>query len=180
MLIHGDSLPDFAWSARPYLVAYVRRRSAGQLDRSTDAEDLVQRVYQRAVLHAALLRDRRPVAMRRWLRRTARGVVSYALAAQRARKRCAAERAADAAWTLSLAARCVESPLDLAELSQLEALVRQAVARLPDPYRWIVEQHDLLHRPMADLARECGKTEFAVWALRTRAIGALREALKIK
>lgn len=138
------------------LNAYARRLVAGS---SIDPEDIVQEALARA--YRALLRDRRPMALRAWLHCIVR---NCALDEQRRR----------VAVPAILELRSTRSPADDAEARETFAELLHELAGLPARQRQALLLCVLEDRPYAWIAAELGVSVSAVKALISRARQTLR------
>ena len=70
-----------------------------------------------------------------------------------------------------------ETPADVLEHRERLAYLRDAVERLPERLRAVVEGYFFAERPMAELAAELGVTESRISQLRAEAVALLKDAL---
>jgi RNA polymerase sigma-70 factor (ECF subfamily) len=170
---------------RPLLRLQLRQMQLDpRLQRRFDASDLVQEALLRA--HQSLLdfRGDSEAALVKWLEQILANVLTDAVRRERAQKRdVALEQSLDAALEES-SARLADylaggdvSPVEQAE--RQEELLRLAAAmdRLPDDYRDVIIQRDLMDVPIAAIAERMGRTGKAVAGLLVRARRKLRELL---
>ena len=69
------------------------------------------------------------------------------------------------------------SPVDRADRNEQLLRLAGALAQLPDDHRQAIELHHLQGMPLAEVARELGRTEPSVAGLLRRGLGKLREQL---
>jgi RNA polymerase sigma-70 factor (ECF subfamily) len=140
------------------------------------ALDVVQDVFAQALER---IHDYDPLrgTMLAWLTWSARNPIRRALA-QRQRGSPSAGSNGRMELAIADAARRLDSarlPDDLLERRETVELVREAIARLPDRYRWALEGHYLEHRSLGELALARGMSEGAVKTLLHRARLAFKE-----
>jgi RNA polymerase sigma-70 factor (ECF subfamily) len=131
---------------RPSVYAYCAR----MLGDRDEAEDAAQETFIHALRDASGLRS--PERFRGWLFGIARHRVMMIL---RGRRNGMRERLDDDVWD-------DETPLTMAERSEIQLHVRNAVAALSPAYREVVLLRDFQHLSYAEIAIATGSTEIAV------------------
>jgi len=152
--------------------------------RSLDPEDVMQVTFLEAFLRAGSLRARDLAGFEAWLGRIAANNLRDALRGLQREKRPEAHQrvthgpGGESARTL-LGRLASEDSSVGARVAGREAvgLLHDALGRLPDSYRRVVEAVDLEERPVAEFAAEDGRSPGAVHMLRSRAHERLRELL---
>jgi RNA polymerase sigma-70 factor (ECF subfamily) len=155
-----------------------------QWRRSLEPEDVLQVTWLEAFLRVGALRVRTDAGFRAWLVRVAENNLRDAVRGlQRSKRPDAHGRVThgpdgESARTL-LAALAEDGTGASTRLAEREALehLRDALARLPETYRRVVESVDLAERDVAEVAVELGRSPGAVYMLRSRAHDRLRELL---
>jgi RNA polymerase sigma-70 factor (ECF subfamily) len=131
---------------RPSVYAYCAR----MLGDRNEAEDAAQETFIHALRDAPGLRS--PERFRGWLFGIARHRVMMIL---RERRKAMLEKFDDDVWD-------DETPLTLAERSEIQLNVRNAVAALSPAYREVVLLRDFQHLSYAEIAIATESTEIAV------------------
>jgi RNA polymerase sigma-70 factor (ECF subfamily) len=173
-----DSLERF----REYLLLFARMHLAPQLRSKLDPSDVVQQTLIKAHLNHDQFRGQSPAERIAWLRRILANTLADALrkfrtAADRERS---LEQALDEssgrleAWLASNQ----ESPSDAVDRQEQVLHLADALARLPEDQRTVVELHHLQGMPLTELAERLGRTEAAVAGLLRRGRRRLRELLE--
>jgi RNA polymerase sigma-70 factor (ECF subfamily) len=167
------------------LTSRVRRRLPAGVAGALAAEDVVQEACLRAVARVGGIRPGGPEAFYAWLTTVVDRRLHDLLKAQRARKRGGAGRTVapvsspeadrSGAWPGPVEPPAAPAP-DPARREAADA-VRRAVARLPDPARRVVELRYLDGLPVAEVARQTGRSPAAVRMVCRRALDALRGTL---
>jgi RNA polymerase sigma-70 factor (ECF subfamily) len=140
------------------------------------ADDIVQQTILKALLHADQFRFQSTV--KTWLSSIAINEV-YQVYRSKWRRCAVSLRTEDGNADRYVA----ELPKNTYEVKEQAALVRDAVSRLPPPYRSVVELCDFEHLPLKEAARKLGLTVHAVKSRRHRALQKLRPLvahLKVK
>jgi RNA polymerase sigma-70 factor (ECF subfamily) len=143
----------------PYLTRIVRKVVRGD----QMAEDIVQETVLKALTNADQFRFES--ALKTWL-------TCIAINEARQAYRCAWHRRSVPLITENFdldRTQLIHSPNNDYEAKEREALIRNAVSRLPQTYRSVVELCDLQQVPMSDAASKLGLTLPAVKARRHRA-----------
>lgn len=130
--------------------APVHAYCAKMLGDRDEAEDAVQETFIHALRDAPGLRS--PDKFRGWLFGIARHRVLMII---RQRQKGMSETSGDDVWD-------GETPLTMAEKSDMQLHVRNAVAALSPPYREVVLLRDFQHLSYADIAAATQSTESAV------------------
>ena len=170
---------------RDYLRLLARVQLAQRLRAKLDPSD----VAQQAILHAhagrAQFRGRTEAEWLSWLRTILANVLAAAARRFDSQAReVRLERSLEA--ELELSSSRLECLLAADQTSPSEQAVRceellrlaRALARLPEDHRVVVELHHLKGLPVAEVARQMGRTRPAVVGLLYRGLKQLREMLR--
>lgn len=168
---------------RPLLRLQVRRLQLDQrLRRRFDSSDLIQEALTRAVSHQDQFRGDSEGEAIRWLQRILRTVVlnkveeATAQARDYQRERPLHDLIADSAARLeSFLAVQTPTPAERVERSELLLRLAEAVERLPNDQRDVVNLRDLHGYRVDEIAQIMDKTEKSVAGLLLRGRLALRE-----
>ena len=176
----GSALEQF----RPYLLLLARLQLGRQFQGKLDASDVVQQTLLEAHRQRHQFQGSSSRQLLAWLRRILAGTLTDALRGLgRAKRDATRERSLEAA--LDESAERLEAWVAAEQSSPSEVAARQeqllrlarALAQLPEDQRAAVEMHHLREVPVADLAREMGRTEASVAGLLRRGLKRLRELL---
>lgn len=142
-----------------------------------DAEDLTQDVFLKAYRNASGFQ--RDSALSTWLYRIARNTVTDAL-----RKRTV-RRAFSAIWPMDQDQQQAEMPhpdSDDADMDarEMQLMVREAIAALPEPYRSIVLWREIEELPYREISEITGESEGTLKSRLFYAKKKLRDALIAK
>ncbi len=177
-----DALADLLRRAEPALRRAVSADLPRRWQHLLTPEDVLQQTWVDAFCAIAEFAGRDQRAWQAWLTRIAkRNLLDAARmldAEKRGGRRPPASLDRDSA-SHTLFARLARWTTPSMTLSRGEAAdtLRSALADLPDDYRLVVEQYDLLGRPMADIAARLHRSEGAAFMLRARALRVLRQRL---
>ena len=170
---------------RDYLCLLARLQLGPRLQAKLDASDIVQQALLQAHQGRAHFRGRTEAEWLSWLRTILANVM--AAAARRFDSQARAvrlERSLEA--ELELSSSRLECLLAADQTSPSEQAIRceellrlaRALARLPEDHRVVVELHHLKGLPVAEVARQMGRTRPAVVGLLYRGLKQLREMLR--
>jgi RNA polymerase sigma-70 factor (ECF subfamily) len=170
---------------RDYLRLLARVQLSQWLRTKLDASDIVQQAILHAHAGRAQFRGRTEAEWLSWLRTILANAM--AAAARRFESQARAvrlERSLEA--ELELSSSRLECLLAADQTSPSEQAIRceellrlaRALARLPEDYRIVVELHHLKGLPVAEVARQMGRTRPAVVGLLYRGLKQLREMLR--
>jgi RNA polymerase sigma-70 factor (ECF subfamily) len=177
----GRLLEDY----RDYLRLLARVQLGQRLRTKLDASDIVQQ----AILHAHAGRGQfRGATEAEWLS-WLRTILANVMAAAARRfdthaREVRLERSLEAEMELSssrlecLLAADQSSPSEQAVRCEELLRLARAMARLPEDHRLVVELHHLKGLPVAEVARQMGRTRAAVVGLLYRGLKQLREMLR--
>jgi RNA polymerase sigma factor (sigma-70 family) len=151
---------------------------------SLDVADVLQVTYLEAFLQIRRLICREPSAFARWLRMIAENNLRNAIRDLRRDKRANPRRRLrsptpdeSTALLLERVARTSMTASRIVTDQESQEALRQAIARLPRPYRTVVEMCDLQGKSPAEVSRTLRRSPGAVHMLRARAHDRLREIL---
>jgi RNA polymerase sigma-70 factor, ECF subfamily len=171
-------------SFRDYLRLLARLQLDPRLQAKLDPSDVVQETLLKAHAKLGQFRGATEAELAAWLRRILANTLAEALRRYRAGNRdVGRERSLEAALeesSLRLERWLAEdrpAPGQRAERQEQLRRLAAALDRLPQDQRRAVELHHLRGRPVADVARELGRSPAAVGALLYRGLRALRELL---
>jgi RNA polymerase sigma-70 factor (ECF subfamily) len=170
---------------RDYLRLLARVQLSQWLRTKLDTSDIVQQAILHAHAGRAQFRGRTEAEWLSWLRTILANVM--AAAARRFDSQARAvrlERSLEA--ELELSSSRLECLLAADQTSPSEQAIRceellrlaRALARLPEDHRVVVELHHLKGLPVAEVARQMGRTRPAVVGLLYRGLKQLREMLR--
>jgi RNA polymerase sigma factor (sigma-70 family) len=151
-------------------------------------DDVMQVAYLDAVLHIVGFQPNGPsvgAAFQAWLRRIAENNLRDAIRGLEAAKRpqpvnrLDKQRDSDTSFMtlLDMLAGSGGTPSQQVALGEFKSFLEQALARMPKDYATVIRLYDLESRDVADVAREMGRSEGAIFMLRARAHDRLREFL---
>jgi RNA polymerase sigma-70 factor (ECF subfamily) len=169
-------------SYRDYLRLLARLQLDPRLRGKLDPSDVVQQTLVKAHQNAGQFRGQTDAERAAWLRRILANTLADA--ARKYRGEVARGQSLEQALNESSArleawlAREQESPGE--EAGRHEQLLRlaEALGRLPDDQRVVIEMHHLQGQLLADIAGRLGRTEAAVAGLLRRGRKKLRELLQ--
>ena len=148
------------------------------------AEDVMQITYVEVFLHIEEFQSRGDGAFSAWLRRIAENNLRDAVRNLGRQKRPQPEqrigvtaRDASAAALLDQLGFTNATPSRQAGKVEAESAVASALERLPDDYARVIRMYELDGATIADVARAMGRSEGAVFMLRSRALDRLREVI---
>lgn len=152
--------------------------------RNIDVEDVIQVTFMEAFLRIESLERRDYPGFVSWLKRIAANNLKDALKELQRDKRPDVERRithgvqGESARTLIAGLPGTQGTAG-SQASLVEELVRlnAAIEKLPPTYRQVVMEIDLDERPIAEVAKEMGRSLGAIHMLRSRARDRLRELL---
>jgi RNA polymerase sigma-70 factor (ECF subfamily) len=155
-----------------------------RLRRRFDESDLVQEALLRAHQNLADFRGENEGALVQWLEQILANVLTDAVRRERAQKRdVALEQSLDAVLNESSTrlrgylAADEASPSEQAERHEQLLRLAAALDQLPEDYRDVIIQRDLLAAPVEQIATQMGRTARSVAGLLLRARRKLRELL---
>ncbi len=147
-------------------------------------DDVVQQTFTDAFLDIQDFHPTGPDSFRAWLKTVARNNLREVLRSLEADKRGGGRRRvstdpSDASLALidALQDPTRTTPSRHAARGEIDAVLRQAIRRLPDAYRQVIQLYDLEGRPVRELAEMLDRSPGAVFLLRNRALRRLRELL---
>ena len=167
---------------RDYLRLLARLQLDPRLQGKLDPSDVVQQTLAKAHQNRDQFRGRTEAERAGWLRRILANTLIDA--ARKYQRELALEHSLEQDFQQSSAR--LEAWLAADQSSPSEAAVRQeqllrvaaALGRLPEDQRTAVELHHLRDGPVAEIARQMGRTEAAVAGLLRRGLKRLREPLQ--
>jgi RNA polymerase sigma-70 factor (ECF subfamily) len=169
---------------REYLRLLARLHLGPRLQAKLDASDVVQHALLQAHASRDQFRGRTEAERLAWLRAILANAIAAAARRFDARTRdLARERSLEADMDLSssrlecLLAADQTSPSEGAARSEELMRLAQAMARLPEDQRRVVELHHLKGLPVVETAERMGRTRAAVVGLLFRGLKKLRELL---
>jgi RNA polymerase sigma-70 factor (ECF subfamily) len=169
---------------RGYLRVLAGLHLPAHLRGKLDPSDVVQQVLLKAHEKRDQFRGRSEAEAAGWLRAILTNTLAeVARGYGREKRDPARERSLEAAVEESSArlevwlAADQSSPSEAADRHDRLRRLADAITRLPDDQRRAVELRHLFERPVADIAREMGRTEVAVAGLVRRGVKRLRELL---
>ena len=168
---------------------YLRLLAGVQLSQwlrsKLDASDIVQQTILHAHAGRAQFRGRTEAEWLSWLRTILANAMAAAARrfdaqARQVRIECSLEAELDLSSSRleCLLAADQISPSEQAIRCEELLLLARALARLPDDHRLVVELHHLKGLPVAEVARQMGRTRPAVVGLLYRGLKQLREMLR--
>jgi len=170
---------------RDYLRLLARVQLSQWLRTKLDASDIVQQAILHAHAGRAQFRGRTEAEWLSWLRTILANALAaaarrFASRAREVRLECSLEA------ELELSSSRLECLLAADQTSPSEQAIRceellrlaRALARLPEDHRLVVELHHLKGLPVAEVARQMGRTRPAVVGLLYRGLKQLREMLR--
>lgn len=170
---------------RDYLHALARLQIGPQLRGHLEASDVVQSTLLDAHRKYQQFRGHSPAELRAWLSRALAhnlaDEVRKLLAAKRnVVRQHSLEQAAEESSCRLQAFLAAEQPTPSEQAAQKEQVMRlaAALAQVPEPQREVVVQRHLEGRPLAEIARQLGRSEAAIVGLLQRGLKTLRELLK--
>ncbi len=165
----------------------VRRRVGADIDprwrRHINLDDLMQVSYMEAFLSIRHFPPNKDGAFRAWLLRIARNNLCDAIRELRQAKSPDAQKRielpGDESYVglMETLTRSSATPSRSAIRHEEVAIIKAAIARLPETYRRVVEQFDIEFRPAAEIARALGRCVGTVYMIRARAHDRLRDIL---
>ncbi len=167
---------------REYLRLLARLHLAPALRAKVDPSDIVQQVLVKAHQHGGQFRGRSEGEWAAWLRRILANTLHDAVRKYRrevARERGAADGVDESSARLEAWLAADQSSPSQRAIRQEQLLrLADALARLPEDQRVVVEWHHLKDESVADIARRLGRTEASVAGLLRRGLQKLRELLQ--
>lgn len=179
---NGGSSPRPLESYRDYLRLLARLQLDPRLRGKLDPSDVVQQTLVKAHRNADQFRGRTDAERAAWLRRILANTLTDA--ARKYRVETARGQSLEQALHESSArleawlAKAQESPGEQADRHEQLLRLAEALRRLPEEQRMVVEMHHLQGCFLADIAHNVGKTEAAVAGLLRRGRKKLREFLE--
>ncbi len=179
--------PDAEQPARPledyrdYLHLLARLQLDARLRGKLDPSDVVQQTLVKAHQNQGQFRGQSAAEQVGWLRRILANTLIDA--ARKFQRELALGHSLEQALDQSSArleawlAADQSSPSERVGLQEQLLLLARALARLPEDQRSAVELHHLRQAPVAEIARELGRSEAAVAGLLRRGLKKLRELL---
>jgi RNA polymerase sigma-70 factor (ECF subfamily) len=170
---------------RHYLSLLARTQLGPRLRAKLDPSDIVQQTLLNAHQKRDQFRGSTDEELAAWLRQILANSLADAIRAFGAEKRDIArerffsESVDQSSVRLEAWLEAVQtSPPDRADKNEQLLRLAWALAQLPDDQRQAVEMHHLQALPLAEIARELGRTEPSVAGLLRRGLGKLRELLE--
>jgi RNA polymerase sigma-70 factor (ECF subfamily) len=179
---HGGTWQRPLESYRDYLRLLARLQLDPRLRGKLDPSDVVQQTLVKAHQNAEQFRGQTDAERAAWLRRILANTLAdaarkYRLETVRGQSLEQALHESSArleAWL----AKAQESPGEQADRHEQLLCLAEALRRLPEDQRRVIELHHLQGCFLADIARDTGKTEAAVAGLLRRGRKRLRELLE--
>jgi RNA polymerase sigma-70 factor (ECF subfamily) len=169
---------------RDYLALLARVQMDARLRTRLNPSDIVQQTLLEAHRRREQFRGQTDAELAGWLRQMlVHNVVDAGRALGQAKRDAALERSLDAALEHSsarlraLLAAEQSSPSQRAVRHEQWLRVADALAQLPEPQREAIVRHYLQALPLAEVARQLGRSEPAVAGLLHRGLNKLRELL---
>ncbi len=169
---------------RDYLCVLARLQMGPRLQHKLDPSDLVQQTLLKAHARRGQFRGRNEAEFAAWLREIlANNLAEAARHFGTAGRDVALERSLEDALSESSArlerwlAADAPGPSEQAARNEQVLRLAQALGRLPEDYRQAVELHHLKDCPVAEVARQMGRSTRSVAGLLLRGMKRLRELL---
>lgn len=149
-----------------------------------DAGDVMQVTYLEAFLQIDRFDATRSALFLQWLRRIAANNLRDAIRGVSGLSRPPAQRRLASPDPEESATAFVEqlgftttTPSRAARRGEVNRILLEAIERLPPDYQQVVRQYDLEGRDVGEVATSIGRSSGAVFMLRARALGRLRDLL---
>jgi RNA polymerase sigma-70 factor, ECF subfamily len=179
-----EALAQLVDSYREYLLLIARRELGADLQVKQSPSDLVQETWATAQKQFGAFRGNTEAELRAWLRRLLLTKVDYVRRYWRdiEKRRIGLERglapaASPESKDLELTDKA-PSPCDEAIQEETLGALQQALARLPDDYRLVIQLRLRENRPFKEIACVMTRSKDAVQKLFARAIERLREDME--
>lgn len=179
----SDALAELLGRYAPLLRNALLRGIPRRFQALVTVDDILQETFTDAFLHIARFVPVGPGAFGAWLTTTARRNLADALRSLRTRRRggpqstVALDPEASRALLFQNLVAPDTSPSSAAAKREAAISLNDALQRLPEVYRTVIELHDLQGATMEDVARKIGRTPGAAYLLRLRGLERLRQLL---
>jgi RNA polymerase sigma-70 factor (ECF subfamily) len=159
---------------RLYKLAYVR------LGHADDAHDVASQVFLRAIQHIGRLHPLRTTTLYPWLHAVASNLITDLLRRRRIRSHVSLDdrTRTELARYLERVPNGQPLPDAVLERKELQAIVREAIAALPESQADAVLARFVGELSIREVAEQMNRSEGAVKSLLHRAIASLRKALQ--
>jgi len=181
---HGPALGQLLELYRNYLTLLARMQIGRRLQGKVDSADLVQESFLEASEHFDQFRGNSEAELAAWLRqilvsRLAKLVRHYCTAQRRdvRLERQLADEVEQSSRCLGLVAPG-STPSQRAVRREQSVLLADALGRLPEDYREVLVMHHLQGVPLADVARQMGRSLDSIKKLWLRGLARLRRVLE--
>ena len=181
---HGPALGQLLELYRNYLTLLARLQIGRRLQGKVDSADLVQESFLEASEHFDQFRGTSEAELAAWLRqilvsRLAKLVRHYCTAQRRdvRLERQLADEVEQSSRCLGLVAPG-STPSQRAVRREQSVLLADALGRLPEDYREVLVMHHLQGVPLAEVARQMGRSLDSIKKLWLRGLARLRRVLK--
>lgn len=166
--LHGRYYP------RLYKLAYIK------LGHAEDAHDVASQTFLRAIQHMAKLHPLRTTTLYPWLHAVASNLVTDLLRRRRIRSHVSLDDRTRGELARYLERVPNDSPLPdaLLERKELQAIVREAIAALPESQADAILARFVGELSIREVAQQMDRSEGAVKSLLHRAIASLRRSLQ--
>lgn len=186
--VNGDtsSLMELLEACAPKVRSRIEGRINPHLRSSLDADDVMQVTYVEAVMRIGKFKSGGATGFQAWLMRLAENNLIDAVrsleAARRpdpARRVSAAPRSGNESMValVDLLSGTLTTPSRHAARGEAVSHLDAALKSLPPDYEKVVRMYDLEGKPVDEVAKAVGRSEGAVFMLRSRAHDRLREAM---
>ena len=181
---HGPARGQLLELYRNYLTLLARLQIGRRLQGKVDSADLVQESFLEASEHFDQFRGTSEAELAAWLRqilvsRLAKLVRHYCTAQRRdvRLERQLADEVEQSSRCLGLVAPG-STPSQRAVRREQSVLLADALGRLPEDYREVLVMHHLQGVPLAEVARQMGRSLDSIKKLWLRGLARLRRVLK--
>ena len=181
---HGPALGQLLELYRNYLTLLARLQIGRRLQGKVDSADLVQESFLEASEHFDQFRGTSEAELAAWLRqilvsRLAKLVRHYCTAQRRdvRLERQLADEVEQSSRCLGLVAPG-STPSQRAVRREQSVLLADALGRLPEDYREVLVMHHLQGVPLAEVARQMGRSLDSIKKLWLRGLARLRRVLE--
>jgi RNA polymerase sigma-70 factor, ECF subfamily len=170
----------------PKVRARIEQRIAPAMRSMLDADDVMQVTYIEAVLRIGRFTGGGPSGFLAWLTRLAENNLIDAIRSLEAARRpdpskriTSGPRSGHESMMalIDVLSGSLTTPSRHAARGEAAQHMEAALKSLPGDYERVIRLYDLEGKPMAEVARELGRTEGAAYMLRARAMDRLREAM---
>ena len=179
-----DALTQLLEAHGPMLRAFLAGKIPAHLQSVLSEDDVVQQTYADAFLGIGSFVPQGDRSFTNWLVTLAERNLTDAIRMLHREKRGGDRRRVEPAASeeslmalYELVGATTTTPSRLAARSEAKAAMNQAISRLPELYRQVVEMYDLQGRSVDEVAAALGRRPGAVFMLRARALRRLAEIM---